>query len=246
MKQALIFLTHIFSPRIRGHYLRLRQETEGLLDTYVVYNQNPDKHNDDPLIDFRVTDNDEISERFRQRRHRMSGVAGGFVDGLFVPIILSSLKSYDYIWVMEFDVDYAGNWSDFFKLFPDDDETDFLSPIIRSREAMPDWWNWNWFKVPSNVDNSNYTFSFSVLMRVSFRLANTFNEAVRTDRWRGQGEALWPTITKHNGLSLKDIGEGSNYTRETFCYRPVTHYWYWHEAPEQFTPGLLYHPVKAC
>ena len=180
-----------------------------------------------------------------------------------MPALLDKeLACYEYIWIMENDVDYAGNWGDFFR-GKMESRADLIGTWICARWPEDDWHHWSWFHTPPEVSFAHHTRSMLCIARFSRRLLLLYMDAVWNELWQGHPEALFPTIARHNGLTVSDLGAGEfcpeqwrgksyhypwveGWAKATFLHAPTVQSVYFHEEPTRFRePNLLYHPVKA-
>jgi hypothetical protein len=233
-RTAAVFLTHERGRRILRHYDRLKREAG--IDTFL--------HFDEPNSRW------DCAVRIGEMNRLGRSISSGFTDLAFVPA-LSSREGFDYVWYVEFDVDFAGAWGDFFALTKES-KADFLATTIQTKDGSPDWIHWKWFECPPEVRKTDYRRCFCPIMRCSTRMLATYMREVGSGRWRGHTEALLPTIALHNGLIVEDMHQWGVYTNSpddpmlspgTMVWRP---HWprYFHEDPTYFERGRLYHPVK--
>jgi hypothetical protein len=267
-RQAVILSTHILSTKICDHFVRLRTETKNILDAYLCA-RKPIKYYDAAKYsaDFFISRRDEKSltpKRYAEMVRRGGTIVPGFSDLAIMPALLSKrLAQYDYIWVIEYDVDFAGSWQDFFAEFVSSD-ADLMGTTLYPRTQCPEWYHWPWFETPADVSPNFHVRSFGPIVRFSRRMMSCYIDAMRDGRWRGHNEAIFPTLALCNGLAIQDFGGYGPYTPMqsrgkgylntptdkhlspgTFIFRPVEHRAYFLEAPEQFPMrGYLYHPVK--
>ena len=267
---ALLFLTHTNKPRVLHHFDRLKAETAGLLDCFLCvdtealglsYSDFP------PNLPVRRTDAETLMPH--RHRHMAANEDGGyfnFIDLLFIPVAAQLARiGYRRIWVVEYDVDFAGPWSDFFsKLL--NSKADLLATTLRRRSSSSAWTYWKRFGCPPTVRPEHQHRSFLPILRLSARMLEAYLEALQDEAWRGHYEALLPTIALHNGLVVEDIGgsgdhappsrRGRYYANTaddrflgpgTLIYRPAVSQSYFGEEPSRFRhAGMLYHPVKVA
>jgi hypothetical protein len=282
--QALVFLTHIKSERIFRHFERLREETKGLLSPLLCIHdpiqvppiaklaraiiQLPGKIRiPTPHLTIDVASGARLlPKRFAQMQRRGGWFNNGFSDLASMPAMLSEpLREYEYVWLLENDVDYAGNWRDFF-LRTMGSSADLLSTLIDTRSQDPDWEHWSWFRTPPEVSYDHHISSLHSISRFSRRMLSLYVNSVQSDLWQGHTEALYSTIARHHGLMISDLGgtgvfcpeqwrgknfynpfvEGWNADKVTLTHGPNALSAYFHEEPTRFLQrDVLYHPVKA-
>jgi hypothetical protein len=164
---------------------------------------------------------------------------------------------YAHYWVIEFDVQYTGNWADFFAEL-ESSPADLLGTAVQKRQEHTEWFHWSYLCTGGgDLDEAAYVKAFLPVMRVSKRGFEAIEHAYRRN-WHGHYEALWPTAIVDAGLLVEDIGgpgafapparRNRHYTATlndvcgapgTFCYRPVKT-----EAEVEQVPAMLWHPVK--
>ncbi len=266
--QAIVFVTHIESEPVHKHFLRLKAEIQGLLDVFLCVHE-PAWRAAEPLpADFRLSASDAgdtLPTRHAAMMQRGRGILPGYTDLAYMPALLSQrLSAYAHIWVMEYDVDYAGPWDEFFSPLMEN-QTDLLGAMLYPRAQFTEWFHWRWFETPAEVSVLHHTRSFLPIVRFSRPMLDCYATAMRNPAWRGHTEALYPTIARHHGLTIEDIGGSGPFTPPSFrgknylcypspngelllgtlIYRPTQHNAYFMEAPGRFPArGYLYHPVK--
>jgi len=254
-RPAGIFITHVLNDRIQAHFDRLRRETEEIIDWQLAY--NPWTLSD--LIagrgEFKI---DPASVRVRQAIDN-GRLPMGYMDVVLFPLVKSANR--EFVWVLEYDVDFAGRWLDFFQQFSSNG-ADLLTTTLNTRRRDPRWAFWSTANGP--CPKSRHTRGFLPIMRVSRRLVDTYEQALSTGEWSGHYEFLVPTIARVHGLRTEDIGGNGpfvpwrrrrrNYLNVakdpylspgTFVWRPSMMA-YFHEDDTAFTQrDMLYHPIKA-
>ncbi len=254
--EAGLFLLHNRNKIISGHYRKLVRETSAQIDWRMLFNPAS-----------AAKGFGAVSRRARTltpRRHaeiqRRPNVSGGFMD---VPVMAAAaLLDYEYVWCLEYDVDWTGDWANFFHLFADSN-ADLLTTTVYGREATLEWPWWKSAASPKRVAASNWLRAFHPVMRVSKRLIACYAEEMTDAAWEGHYEFLLPTIAHHHGLTVEDIGghgpfvpperRGCLYDNDplswtmspgTFVWRPSLDRYGWQGDRERIA-DMLYHPVKA-
>lgn len=254
-RQAGIFITHVLNDRIQAHFDRLRHETEEVIDWQLAY--NPWTLSD--LVagrgEFEI---DRTSGRVRQAMNK-GNLSMGYMDIVLFPLAKSANR--EFVWILEYDVDFAGRWLDFFQQFSSNG-VDLLATTLNTRRRDPRWTFWGSADGP--CPKSRFTRAFMPIMRVSRRLIDVYEEALSTGEWSGHYEFLVPTIARVHGLRIEDIGgtgpfvpwrrRRRNYLNTakdphlgpgTFVWRPSMRA-YFHEDHTAFMQrAMLYHPIKA-
>jgi hypothetical protein len=243
--------THVEDPRMTAHFERLRREAG--LPAFRVRHVGDDEGaitSADVKIGNRL-----LGEEFEARRKRMLDgkwtFGGGFFDLVFAAALSRRpFDSFDYVWVLEGDVDYTGPWGDFFAIYAGS-ETDLIGFRMLRKSEAPNWVNWKWASMPEDAPAVTGLFP---TFRISRRLLEAYIAAIRSDLWRGHCEALLPTLALSKGMKIEDMsGRGEFAALQsrapldsgTYSFRPVRSTSYFHEQPDAFPKrNMLYHPVK--
>ena len=258
MTVAGLFLSHVESSRIDRHFERLAGESGGAIAWRRVL--NPGGHATPRMESIACPAPEAVLPLRVEAMRRNNGVSGGFFD----TVIWSCLAALDadFTWVLEYDVDFSGDWSRLFAQFTES-PADLLTTTLLARPESPDWFWWRTAQAPAGIADAGMYRSVLPVMRISRRMAATYAQAMREPGWAGHYEFTLPTAAMAAGMSVEDIGgagplcpperAGRNYsntpqhaplTPGTFVWRPS---WerYFHEAPDSFPePDMLYHPVK--
>jgi hypothetical protein len=165
----------------------------------------------------------------------------GFTDLAYLPAMMSEqLRQYDFIWLIENDVDYAGNWLEFFFGTLEND-ADLLTTYAYSRAENINWEHWSWFGPPNYVARDRHTSSFNTIARFSQRMISAYFQAVEGDGWQGHTEALWPSIALHNGFTVCDLGGDGPFCpvhlQNRHYYNPGVNGW------DKYQPGRGHMPI---
>jgi hypothetical protein len=259
-RAGAIFVTSRDEPRIREHFRRLQKQTEGLLDLNYIVNKSDFP---EPECSLSYVSPKKIMPRRMQRMLENGGMyEGGFVDVLVVPLALA-LKN-EFVWIIEYDVDFSGDWGDFFRQF-ETDRSDVLTTSLITRAQSLEWVHWETARPPPEVPQSQHLRSYNPIMRLSQRFLKAYvRETARRD-WSGQYEYTIPTIANCRGYTIADIGgkgefcprcrHGRNYTNSpeedpyslspgTFVFLPRRYVYFSENSADFPQADMLYHPVK--
>jgi hypothetical protein len=191
------------------------------------------------------------------------------MDTVIMPRVLAA--AHEFVWAVEFDVDYSGRWSDMFRRFAAN-RADVLTTTLVARARCPDWHHWGVSRAPAGVPQAGWLRSFNPIMRLSRRFARGYVAAVESGAWGGHYEFTIPSIARHLGFRIEDLARarpglgGAMLSRSlpkrgrpplyentpedlclgpgTFIFRPARPA-YFHERPDGFAEAdRLYHPVK--
>ena len=261
---AVIFLTHFWSPRIARHFKRLKREASPVLPVFLAYSLRSDDDTVPPEVPANFAVSRRDGHRLMPRRMIERAARGdlyGYIDTMLMPILRTEkARRYRYIWLVEYDVDFAGDWGSFFAGVTTC-EADLLATEIRSRSEHPNWYNWPGFSGPASFGPEEQFAAFCPIVRFSQRFLEAYCRDVESGAWTGHFEALYPSIAYSNGLKLADLGGGGRFVPagwewrhymgerhpsvRTFHYRPPVSDRYFHEDRSRFaTADRLYHPIK--
>lgn len=241
-----LFLSHIRTPRVLDHFDRLVTETEGIVEWRFVLNTGNTAR---PDLASPYPDPADVLPLRYAATERNGGVQGGFLDVALIPCVLAQPTSH--VWIVEYDVDYSGDWATFFRAF-EAESADVLTSTITSFEQTPGWTWWTSAAAPSWVPPESRLRAFHPVLRLSRMFARTYASMMADSRWAGHYEFTIPTAAKAAGMRIVDIGPGHyDNTPEhpylspgTFVWRPSRAH-YFHEHPDDFEqPDRLHHPVK--
>jgi hypothetical protein len=264
-KHAAIFLTHIEDERIFRSFQRLQQQAGSLIDTHLCMNDSAAPYRSKLSARTDHDARDIMPARVQQMVARGSGLIPGFFDLAYLPAAISlDLAAYEYVWVIEHDVDFAGHWATLFASVHNS-RADLSTTTLYPKADCPDWAHWPWLKSPSDLPDGQLLRCFTPITRFSRRFLQAYVETINRWSWRGHQEALYPTNAKHLDFTIEDIGGSGPFTPPerrtrhylnnpgrdgelrtgTFVFRPVQQFSYFHEAPNEFEMrDLLYHPIK--
>ncbi|THD42468.1 MAG: glycosyltransferase [Bradyrhizobium sp.] len=253
-----LFLYHVENAAVERHFERLVAETQGLVVWRRVFNPKEEAR---PQTDLNCEHPALLMpRRFASLMQNGGRLQGGLLDVMILPAVLATGASF--VWVMEYDVDFAGRWADFFCQFGDS-RADFLTASIASYVEWPDWHWWAMTGMPARVRRRRRLRSFNPLMRLSRKFALAYVAALRDPDWRGHYEFTLPTIAGDGGFVVEDLGgmgrlcppgrRGKNYTATpgnhtfspgSFVWRPTVS-GYFIDQPALFPlKDRLYHPCK--
>ncbi len=258
MRNAGIFLSHVRSERINRHFERLVSDTNSLIDWTFVFNPG---NGSTPVSDLDIIPAEtSMTERYHEFM-RNGGVQNGLMDVVIFPSVIAT--GAEYVWAMEYDVDFSGHWARFFEQF-EENTADLLSSTIQPYQQSKNWWHWQTAAPPLEVPRRAWHRAFHPVMRLSRRYALWYQQKMAHSRWRGLYEYTVPTSAFWGGFRVEDLGgrgpfcppdrHDQNYANNpwsrtlspgTLTWRPFREQ-YFHESPEAFPePNTVYHPVKA-
>ena len=245
--QALLFLTHSLDPLIVKRYENIQLPKD--FDRYLLL----DAH---CVSEFSRTDVIPFT---------LNGLKSTGYSPIFDRLIPGSnhfpvlefchkFPKYDYVWSMEYDVVFSGEWTTFFQAV--DRPADLLTAEIRNYWDDPNWYWWRTFSYSSkphsdsNAQNSwpeQALASFNPLYRLSRRAAQHLRNQCLLKGWVGHHELIMPTLLDMAEMTVEDFGlpsEGCGvanrwYAEQTYGHRQV-------DFPSLALdfPNTLFHSVK--
>ncbi|MBW7850593.1 MAG: hypothetical protein H3C38_08870 [Rhodospirillales bacterium] len=252
--EAVLLLTHFLDEHIVSLYRRLAAEA-GARDVRILFNAT-----DDGNPGYRAP-GDAAVWPFGEADLRSLGYPrkGRHISDLDIELFSFPFQrahpEYEHVWIVEYDVDFTGSWSEVFDAFSSND-ADLLATNIHRFADNPGWWNWRGVRGPGGrVATEALVRVFMPFSRMSRRAYATLDAAYRQG-WRGHYECTVPTILTQAALRIEDIGGDGEFVRPanrnrfytstptvndlspgTFVFRPVM-------AAAGGRPNTLWHPVK--
>jgi hypothetical protein len=251
-KQAILYLSHVVNRTLRRAYGHLKRECAGVADVYFVLNLNDENVPPGAKGTFPITPAHRAALGLPSR----TGIVGRnwWNDHDRALLAFRQLKpEYDYYWIMEYDVEFSGRWSELFNAFADN-TSDLLCTSMHRPETNP---NWGWWKslVWPREPKPQPIRGFFPFARLSAQAIDTIIESGRNGV-DGFYEVVWPTVIHDRGLVIEDIGGDGPFVRPANVNRwytstltndtlsPGTFVW----KPVSFRhgqkPNTLWHPVK--
>lgn len=261
-KALVVFQTHVFGWQVKRAFLAISRSLPSHFEAIALIHLPPDVPVP-PLLatvphvvvrtpDIRVA---EYAGKSGLDRPGWTIWGGGHTD---LPLLrlAQAMPGYAYYWGIEYDVRYTGSWRTFFRRY-DDTDADFMGANIRDAVNDPKWHWWDTLVVPDGVPppaGPALLCSFMPVYRVSSRLVQALDRAYRAG-WSGHSEVTWPTLARHFGMTITDLGGQGAYVRPqdrghvytnnvddrllspgTYVFKPVKHVC-WQR-------NMLWHPVK--
>jgi hypothetical protein len=223
MKNALLYLTHIWTPEIQSEFEKLYfmkdtdvPETWLLLDSKTPGSGKiAQKHERCHLFD--------AEEMMRLPYPHNEG--SRFVDHCHFSLLDFYFKhpSFDFYWFIEYDVRFTGKWETLFNAFKSFNH-DLISSHIRRYPQKPSWRWWNHFHHPTKTIPKKYLLrSFNVIYRISNRALQFIHEA-QIDGWSVLNESTFPTLLYNNDFTILDFGGNGEFIASGFKNRFYTSY----------------------
>jgi len=258
---AILFLTHKWSKPAAMRFARLWREMSGSVDCFLFLQddggevQQQWKHflqslgASRSLILFKA---ETLEDVLGYTCFSSRGLQPGSVH--FPLLAVGRHTHYRHYWLIEYDVEYRGLWSDFFRSFAQCD-TSLLAAHVRPVEETS---GWHWAKAihpPAGgaIDRQELRRAFLPIYRLSKEGLDCI-DASHQAGWRGHFELLIPTVLTLNGLSVQDLREVApcylagrqglcedTLEQSTIRYRPGVSL---DEFANRGTSAVLFHPVK--
>ena len=261
-KQAILYLSHVVNKTQWRAYKRLESECGGFADVYYVSNLNSESIPPDLKNTFPITPTKRAALGHPSRAGNVGwwmdtspthtrDIQSGFDQAL---LAFRQIKpEYDYYWILEYDVEFSGRWSELFNAFADN-TSDLLGSSVYRYETNPTWDWWRSVKWPDNA-KPELVRGFFPFARLSGRAIDAIIDAGRNGV-DGFYEAVWPTVLHYRGMVIEDFGGDGEFVRPGNVDR-----WYtstlrsqtlapgsFVARPIRFRPGWkpnkLWHPVK--
>lgn len=255
MKKEIIFLlTHKLNNRIVNNIHKIYQE-KGEREFYVLVHGNLDFSNlPVPVRGFSLGELQSLN--FEMLKNEL--VPGSAHMPLFH--YFQEFPDYDYYWLVEYDVEFGGNWEFLFNTYTKC-EADFISSYITPYEKEKDWPWWYLDHPQKKIPKSERIRSFNPIYRISKKAMQFLMNELATG-WKGHNEVLLSTILHHNNFQLLDFGRDGEFSslrypnfytsnfrfhKNTFGFFDSLKFGTMRYIPPMRKVGyrkLLYHPVK--
>jgi hypothetical protein len=205
-RQLIVFMSHVVDQETLWRYYKLRDDTKRLnMDVLWWYNFQPGKKAEFPEDVWHedvanILDVDEYRAPIGRDRAYHGAAAYGTMT------MAEKYKDYDYMWIVEYDVCYSGDWADFFERMnrhPHDLVCEKVAP--RYRESGWMWWHLSHF--PKKYQQwGRQLKSLLSIARLSRRMLNELSAVYSSSRGKPHSfyECLWPTVAS-NEMSFLDI-----------------------------------------
>ncbi|WP_158798993.1 hypothetical protein [Pedobacter sp. L105] len=244
-KQVILILASSFSKDLRKKYEAIVEATSGYCDVKILF------HKKDLILPAKLKELD-VEVFTDEILHQVGYVPIGnaIVPGSnHFPLLQFYLRNpdYAYYWCIEDDVNFNGNWKDFFGSFSSAQNYDFISSHLRTYTEHPVWHWWQTLETPGKtILKDQMMLSFNPIYRLSNDALSYLDQCMRTQGWKGHHEVFIPTLLKDAGYQIADFGTEGNPSipRFSFCTLRSMRW-----KPVYFVTGSkknhLYHPVKS-
>lgn len=259
---AVLFLTHTVHEHFAARYRRLREEVPPDHDVYLAFDATGADAESiaaarelagDDLYPFRFSELSTSGYPRPWAADNTSRLIPGNTDLLFLHLHRAT-GAYARYWLVECDVEYSGDWGEFFEHFRRSDAA-LLGTTLQPYGVLPEFHWWDDLGSPEPVTRGDLYRGFFPVMRLSADGLEAIHEAYSSG-WSGHHEVLLPTALRWFGLEIEDFGGDGPFVRPgnenrfytntpwrtglgpgTFKYRPARRW-------RGLRPGKLWHPVK--
>jgi len=258
MKTAVVFISHFINESFLKRYQKLVSDLKGQYDVYWLF-QTDNGISDEPLLQKNVNVESftisELNDLNYNPIHEHFFGSEHFLDEHFI----HRHPEYDYIWTMEYDVVFSGDWRILIDTFRDNDADFLTTHIALYCEANK---NWEWwpslsFNEQDVLPKEKWVKSFNPIHRYSRRALQFLDIYLQRDNNAGFSEVLPATALYNHGFRLEDLGgtgefvasgnrnrfyvQGAGIHNGTMRWRPE---FLLEEIDALKTPDKLFHPVK--
>ena len=258
-RDCATFVTHIWTPEVAEHYARLQREAGPVLDVFLVYQQGAEEQTlpqgMQPDLVVRMADSAQhFPLRYEEFLERPN--PWGYVDLVWLTAFLSPrLAAYERFWLVEYDVDFSGDWAKFFGAAATY-AGDLLTTRIRPLSADPTFHFAPIYRQPASAP-ADPLLVFMPISRVSRRLLDHYRLTLLQPGWHGHFEMILPSMVaeigghdaqapaERRGLHYDGTFAELQSMKTTHAYRPPRGFRYYGAAPHRFRqPDRIYHPIK--
>lgn len=250
-KCVYIIRTHIYDSTVASTHIKLLNDF-GYDHVYVLFDDTKAKC---PLQHRRWNDTTETghvicineSECFKLNKYHKTEPKSrsGRVEAHVAACVYAiGQDTFDYMWLIEFDVVCNGSWKSALQVYNDTSDADFLCKSsdnqyveeIITPMRYPDFYLWDYLNGPiANVPEIYKRACFFPIVRISNEFTKTIIKNLSINS--GFCEVYFPTLALVNGMKLEPM---KLTTFGVFRYRPVIKIG---EIPTE-EDDRLYHPVK--
>lgn len=261
-RTAVLLLTHVWTPVVLARFERLRREIGERADVFLLRQGSVAAFRAmadvSPVAPATIMfDRDRLESLLGYPYYRAGRIVPGSTH--FPVLAIARCKpAYSHFMVIEFDVEFSGDWGALFDRVVKSG-TDFAATHFRTFAFKPEWPFWLHTR-PAEADRDwamdtrNLRRSFNPIYLLS-RKAIDLVEAAHRGGWRAHNEILFATILSHHGCEIVDLAESGlciGHEQDPLPDEPVTALstmrWRPSVTSEEFearsTGDTLFHPVK--
>ena len=158
-----------------------------------------------------------------------------------VLMFLKTAKDFEYVWRIEYDVRFSGDWRLLLQFFADNN-SDFLGTTLFRYGFRPEWNWWRSLKSPiHDLGKKSLLRGFFPVFRLSRKACAILEKAYQAG-WTGHYEVSIPTILNVYGCSIEDIGGDGEFVKPENINRFYTNT----PAAPGLAPGTFVCPPHSC
>lgn len=214
-KTAVLFLTHFFDKNIETLYSKIRKDCSENHDVFLAFDCS--NHVSNRLKQVSQSEkffwSPKDYSKFNYPKKTSKAAAEWFYNCLdLVPMLFSErYPHYEYIWSIEYDVQFSGSWSTCLDYFIDN-TSDLLATSITRYDRIPNWYLWKTLSSPMYaLNHKKMVRAFLPFYRISKRGLSALNLSYRKG-CAGHYEAAVASILSCHNLKIEDIGGTGEFT----------------------------------
>lgn len=245
-KNCVVYYTHFMDEHILSSYNKLKDECSSSYDVFFAYDNTKKDFNDNSPLkkeEIYLFSTDNLLHRDVRF---LNGQSPQIIPGNSHYIhndFATTHHGYEYLWRIDYDVFFTGNWADLLNHF-DDSKADLLATCLLDYDQIPQWHWWVRLYSPNLrwLQNAVPKYRLESLrlkmlghippalrkmilpapgcltrcLLPIYRLSQRSAQLINkcvTHGWRGHEEVLLPTMLRKDGLTLEDIGGSGRYVK---------------------------------
>lgn len=207
MKRAVLFVSHFINESYLKRYLKLNKDLKGQYDVYWLF-QKDNGISDIPLHQMNINVEgftiDDLNNLNYNPVYECFFGSEHFLDLYFT----QRHPEYEYIWSIEYDVVFSGNWRVLFDSFNYNNADLLSSHIAHYCESNKNWLWWSSLSFNSKdlLPSKKWVKSYNPIHRYSRQALQFLDVYLQREGNSGFSEALVATILYNNGFVLEDFG----------------------------------------
>jgi hypothetical protein len=209
-KDAILFISHIYSDAIADRFLKIKNSTNNDFDTFALVDAS-NKFSFE-LWEKRLKYKESSNALFPFYSDELENILGFkyFIKKSITPgcahyplIFFGRQFEYSNYWIIEYDVDFSGSWGELFNHFKNIHDDLLISHLTRFH-INPTWQWWGSLHPPRRLAKAIHAKqatlpkAFTPIYRISERALRAVDAAHR-QKWRGHCEVLLPVVLEESG-----------------------------------------------
>lgn len=251
MTLTTLFVSHLVNDEILARFDNLRRHDNASRSTHLLINGEAAAHReaigDRPTVYVSNEALEALPYSAKMGLERFSVVPGN--PDLLILAAARRLPPTDHYLYIEYDVGYAGEWSELLDAL-ESSNSDFIATDFRRRSGCEAWMWWAGLKVPDGVAVPDPVATLNCLCRLSRRALDAIETGYLAG-WGGHYECTIASMLEAKGLSVEDLRRHHDpafrgpmaaqkdwYERRFFRALPAI-------SDKQAVPrGQVFHPLK--